>query len=827
MTKKVILTTLLCIPIALMADNKTDGYAVADTARTVVLDEVTIEGSIKENSTLRQQPASVTSLSNTTLRTHSVNNIKGVGTMMPNLYMPDYGSKQTNAIYIRGIGSRIGTPAVGLYVDDAPTFSSSAFDVNMYDIESVSILRGPQSTLYGRNTMGGLIKIYTRNPFMHEGTEARLGYATGDNHRNVSLTHYHHPSDRLAFAAGGFYEGSSGFFKNDITNKKADAMESAGGRLRAIWKANSRLTFDASAGFQHVNEGAYPYYYTGATDGQEEYEGLIGKISANREGRYRRNIVTANLRTSYRSEHWALSSITSYEGLHDRMFMDQDFIAPDIYTLEQRQRTNTISEELLLSNSACSWWKPLTGANFFYQWQHTTAPVTFRQDGINWLNSLISTNANRGMNHAIGSDAMTLTMADTIRGPQLPFTSDFDMPLFGASIFHQSNFTDLFGVKGLGTNIGLRLDYEKRELNYRASYDFMHTYGLSGYIKRMDRTIPMVPEKEYMVTRSMQDKLSDDCIQLLPKVAVTYAFDKGNVYATVSRGFRSGGYNVQGFSELLRSSMQTDMMLDIKNATLPVLKSMVGRTVTEEVYNKVDALLTSMSTYTEPDVKGTCSYKPEHAWNYEVGTHLNLLSNRMFIDVTAFWSNVSNLQLSKMSKTGLGRTIINAGKSRSAGVEASLIIRPTSRLTFNGSYGFTHSVFSRYTDQASDGTEVDCKGNYVPFVPQHTFNVDASYLIYRNSHTSASPFSLRNLAFGINCSGAGRIYWDEVNEHSQSAYATFGARAMLTFRNFDFIVWGSNLTNTHYNTFWFKSMSRGYEQHCRPLQVGVDTNLHF
>ena len=68
--------------------------------------------------------------------------------------MPDYGSKITSAVYIRGIGSRINTPAVGLYVDNIPYIDKSAFDFNFYDIERIDILRGPQGTLYGRNHDG-------------------------------------------------------------------------------------------------------------------------------------------------------------------------------------------------------------------------------------------------------------------------------------------------------------------------------------------------------------------------------------------------------------------------------------------------------------------------------------------------------------------------------------------------------------------------------------------------------------------------------------------------------------------------------------------------
>ena len=67
--------------------------------------------------------------------------------------MPDYGSKLTSPVYIRGIGSKINAPSVGLYVDGIPYFEKSAFDFNFTEIDRMEILRGPQGTLYGRNTM--------------------------------------------------------------------------------------------------------------------------------------------------------------------------------------------------------------------------------------------------------------------------------------------------------------------------------------------------------------------------------------------------------------------------------------------------------------------------------------------------------------------------------------------------------------------------------------------------------------------------------------------------------------------------------------------------
>ena len=103
----------------------------------------------------------VSIVSQNDMRRHGITSLKGMSDVVANLYIPDYGSRLTSAIYIRGIGSRINTPAVGLYVDNIPYFDKSAFDFNFYDIERIDVLRGPQGTLYGRNSIVKQFALYS------------------------------------------------------------------------------------------------------------------------------------------------------------------------------------------------------------------------------------------------------------------------------------------------------------------------------------------------------------------------------------------------------------------------------------------------------------------------------------------------------------------------------------------------------------------------------------------------------------------------------------------------------------------------------------------
>lgn len=98
-------------------------------------------------------------------RNYKTRDLRELSSYIPNFVMPNYGSRLSSAMYVRGIGSRVNSPAVGIYLDGIPVMSKSAFNLHHYQTSRIDILRGPQATLYGQNTEGGLVRIYSRNPF--------------------------------------------------------------------------------------------------------------------------------------------------------------------------------------------------------------------------------------------------------------------------------------------------------------------------------------------------------------------------------------------------------------------------------------------------------------------------------------------------------------------------------------------------------------------------------------------------------------------------------------------------------------------------------------
>ena len=796
--------------------------APADTTRVIDIEEVVVIATPKENNRLRQQPISATSFSQGDMRNNSVTSVKSLSGLVPNLFIPDYGSKLTTSVYVRGIGSRINTPAVGLYVDNIPFIDKSAFDFNYSDIERIDVLRGPQGTLYGRNTMGGLIRVFTKSPFSYQGTDISLGAATYNNYK-ASINHYHRISDKFAFSAGAFYEHEGGFFENVArNNEKIDKGDEVGGRMRAIWLPKDNLKLDFTVNYEYSNQGGYPYQLTSLSETDIYYQDLkgdLGKVAYNNECGYMRHLLNGGLNLEHQADNFILSSVTGFQYLKDEMNLDQDFTRKNVYTMSQRQNSKTISEEIVLKSKPGRRWQWTTGVSGFYQWLDTEGPVTFHEDGVNWLNNTINSNANKYMPEIPMGPTMSMKMvfSDVINGNTLNIPGYFKTPVFNTAIFHQSTFNDLFGAEGLSFTVGLRMDYENLKMNYNSGVNYTHTYSLSGDMG--SRKITMIPETEFSQNVKYEGDLGHDYIQLLPKFAIQYDFNNNNnIYATVSKGYRSGGYNIQMFSDILQNDMKSNNMSDVAKKTIETLDKMPAGMISEEMKQKIIGMMNGMAQKVETDVKSTTLYKPEYSWNYEIGSHMTMFDGRLQADVAAFYMDTHDQQISRFAASGLGRITVNAGKSRSIGGELALKAQITDAFSLNGNYGYTHATFTDYV--VSD--EVNYNGNYVPFVPQHTFNIGGQYIFRMKSGAW-----LDNIMLNANYKGAGRVYWTEQNNAYQNLYGTLNGRISLNKGNGQIGIWINNALNTKYQAFYFESMNRGFAQMGRPMQIGVDLRCRF
>ena len=171
------LTALAAMPAA--AKEAPEAVA-ADT--TITVDRVQVTA-IKQGPVLRSTAVASSILGRREVERGGIAALKQISAMVPNFHAPDYGSRMTSSIYVRGLGARIDQPVIGVNVDNVPLMNKNAFDTELADIDRIEVLRGPQSTLYGRNTMGGVVNIHTLSPLTYEGVRLLAEYGSGNTLR--------------------------------------------------------------------------------------------------------------------------------------------------------------------------------------------------------------------------------------------------------------------------------------------------------------------------------------------------------------------------------------------------------------------------------------------------------------------------------------------------------------------------------------------------------------------------------------------------------------------------------------------------------------------
>ena len=229
----------------LIAEAKASSEIPTDTLFRNI-EQVEITASIK-GSDKRSTPISTTSLTMQRLEERGVSSIKELSALAPNFYQPDYGSSITSSIYIRGFGSRIDQPVLGITLDNMPLMNKNSFDFDFYDIRRVELLRGPQGTLYGRNTSGGVMNITTLSPMAWQGVRAMVEYSTLTSAR-ASVGYYARPTNNFGVSVSAGFNHNGGHFLNEYSDTMCDAGNSGSVRIRllghsGLWNFDNSLSW--------------------------------------------------------------------------------------------------------------------------------------------------------------------------------------------------------------------------------------------------------------------------------------------------------------------------------------------------------------------------------------------------------------------------------------------------------------------------------------------------------------------------------------------------------------------------------------------------------
>ena len=744
----------MAMPMSLHAEEQ-------DSIQTNPIEQVVIRSYVPQRPTAPSvgQPAALTWITSRDLSQYRMQSITDLTGRVPSLFVPDYGSKRSAAIYLRGSGARSSGQTIGLYVDGVPVLNKSGFNFDIPGITGVEVLRGPQGTLYGRNAMSGIINYYTRSAFDQPGGEAKL---TAGSHRLLrgSVEQAFRLSDKVGLSYGLSGTTRRGYFYNETRQAYQDSLRMVGGFAKLEYRPTEQLEMALSLSGDYVQQGGFPY----RTDDPRTKQPL--PLSADAPETYERHTASLRYLLGYKWGRVQLQSATSYQYLFDETHMDMDALPVSYFYVTQRMREHGVTQEFILKNlregSARRRYDWSLGLFGYYDAKHVEAPVTFTHAAMSALLGPQLAAAHR-------------------RNPRIPQMSyydperadkhnanTFEMPDWGVALYHESA---LHLDKNWTLTAGLRLDYEQHQIDYHSV----------GYPLGVQIAIPGgTPQTITTPAVTLKGTQRVDYWHLLPKLALSYRpSERVHAYATVSRGVKTGGFNEQSFSDLITTAQQ---------------QALRGQQVDP-------ALIPSATTY-----------KPEHSWSYELGARYALPSAGLELSSSIYLMQVRDLQLTRFVASGAGRMVGNAGSSRTLGFELSATQRLWSSLRAHLNYSLTDARFTEETTAAK-------KGNFVPFIPRHTYSVMLS---------ANEPLSRHLRLLGeVEYAGLGEIYWREDNTTRESLQSTLRARLGLSYDRYTLALWGANLTDNSYTVFQAASPLGRLFQTSAPRTLGVDLSVKF
>ena len=670
----------------------------------VEMDEVTVISSKEtKNSKLIELPASVSVIGNEAMKKEEVRSMTGLSGMIPNLFMPDYGTRLTSPIYLRGIGSRINAPSVGLYVDNVPYFEKAAFDFEFFDIERIEVLRGPQGTLYGRNTMGGIVNIYTKDPSKTRQTSLELSGAGYQYYKGL-LSHSQPLGEKASLLINASAFNYGGGFKNISSGTMSDAMQSQSGRIKLLYNPSRRIKTQFGVNLEKSYQEGYPY----AIYNSEEQRAT--EINYEHPSSYDRWLMSGNFNIKYLGNNFTLNATSSYQYLNGMQDIDQDFTPLKALAVKQDQVQHMFSQEITVHSTRPSDYSYVSGVFAFVQDFDSEVDVFYMDD------------------------------APKFRIPDsTALYKTYDNLLSGFAVFHQSSYNN-FLIDGLSITGGIRLDYEKAKQIY--NYDM---WSVSR-----------------MITINDDDPADMSSLEVLPKFSVKYqAGQQLNSYFSLSKGYKTGGFN---------------------------------------------------TTFEREEDR---SFDPESSINYEVGLKTSLPHKKLHANLSLFYIDWKNQQIYQTVPSGRGSMIKNAGESHSTGFEFEFKSEVVKRLNAFLNLGLTEAKFDSYEKDSL----TSYSGNYIPYAPKFTLYAGGNY------HIPLRKKLVQGMFIQLSYNGFGKHYWNEDNIDYQDYYGLLNANISFENKYFEWSIWGKNLLNAEYNSFYFNSLGSSYVQRGRQRLIGTSIRI--
>ncbi len=412
-------------------------------------------------------------------------------------------------IIIRGITqARNSEPSVAVIVDGVQQVNAAQFSQELFDIDQIEVLKGPQGALYGRNAIGGAIVIRTKQPTDTFDTRVKVGVENGFGYS--ARAGISGPlSDKVKFRLAGSYVNSDGLIRNAYLDEKADPYEDLSLRGTLLFQPADNLTVDVRGSVSRLRTQAL--YFNIVSD----VNNTSLPVRVNNPGQNDRDMNGTSLRIAYETDAGTLTSVTSYDQVKEILTGDAFDFLPIKESLFYQFLGFDLNQSQYLNVKA--WSEELRFAS------PTDQPFQWSVGGY-MIGTKRYISTGNMIDRGQGVYPVYRTPSSDPRNPQFSFLADsqdnFAWALFGSTSYDLS--------EQLTADLSLRYDKDKRENTTLTPTAYLPNVagfpaGRSGEVRNETFT-------------SWQ-----------PKATLTYQVDDAlTLYTGYSKGFRSGGFNQTG-----------------------------------------------------------------------------------------------------------------------------------------------------------------------------------------------------------------------------------------------------------------------------------------
>jgi iron complex outermembrane receptor protein len=686
---------------------------LANAQDSMQLEEVVVTAR-KRTESMQDVPISVTVFTSQDIEDAGIERPQDFIGLTPNVTIVDTANAGDTQVTIRGqYSTRDAESSFAYVVDGVLITNPNGFNGELFDIEQIEVLKGPQGALYGRNATSGAILVTTTRP--SDEFEARIGGGFGDDDLIKGNAMVSGPiiANKLFGRLAVSYRDTDGQFDNKFTgdDDSGNYLEETNWRGRLIWEPTEQLTLDATASYRDVEAGAINFNAVYALPAAAEFNGVpeLAEDANDHNFRYINNIDGENnqentffsLKADYEMSFGTLTLIGAYDDLEEDLLSDGTSGAFGVYSsvpgntaFDQCVATfNEIGIDgyanlLQPPNFAFpDGGPPIAGVNAFlppygadscdgYQYQERNqestsfeARLASNSDGrLRWMGGLYYAKIEREVIVGYGADLGQgfFTQAYVPPGGPNPtdqlFWDDFDTDVY--SVFGQIEL-DVFERGEIA--FAARYDEEEREV----SNNVPNVLSANNY----GGGLPINPAFDGSGTDSIPDR-DETFDEFQPKLTYTHAVtDDANVYGSFGRGFRSGGFNSIGSQATVEGTF---------------------------------------GTYPTAPQNLRDDYDKEVTDTYEIGLKSLWLDNRLRFNAAAFYTEIDDYQFFNFfaGPFGLLRVVNNIDEVEIYGAEFDFAWAVHDFVTLSGGYGLID------TEIKENKNRPFTEGNDVPYAPE-------------------------------------------------------------------------------------------------------------